>query len=154
MYPPCNLNSLDLFAFTWFCLRVLVDGNGIVLGLEPNVIPRKAITLFPANIPKRTIPKRHKFCKIAGSPSLCIACVPDWHNSLLKQRNNFLPQKIITIYIPNFTVIFLPSFPIFLSRHDCCSYDIRRTYRPFLDLAAEARRAQRAILKTSPIEED
>jgi len=61
IFPPCNFNTLDLFAFTRFCLRVLADGNGIVLGLKRDVILRKAITFFPAGIPKRTIPKWHKF---------------------------------------------------------------------------------------------
>ena len=36
------LNTLDLFAFTRFYLRVLADGNGIVLWVKRNVILRKA----------------------------------------------------------------------------------------------------------------
>ena len=32
--PQCNLNTLALFAFTRFYLRVLADGNGIVLRLK------------------------------------------------------------------------------------------------------------------------
>jgi len=133
VFPPCNLNPLDLFAFMRFYLRVLADGNGIVLGLKPNVILGKAITFFRAGIPKRTIPKWHKFYKIAGSPSLCIACVPNWHNRLLKQMEKFPAPGHHSGLSTSFYSDFLPFFPIFLSRHDCCSYGIRRTYRPFLD---------------------
>jgi len=45
MFPQCNLNTLALFAFTRFYLRVLADGNGIILRLKRNVILRKAISL-------------------------------------------------------------------------------------------------------------
>jgi len=34
MLSQCNLNPLALFAFTRFYLRVLADGNGIILGLK------------------------------------------------------------------------------------------------------------------------
>ena len=46
IFLQCNLNTLDLFAFTRFCLRVLADENGIVLGLKRNVILRKAIKSY------------------------------------------------------------------------------------------------------------
>jgi hypothetical protein len=39
----CNFNTLALFAFTRFYLRVLADGNGIILRLKRNVILRKPI---------------------------------------------------------------------------------------------------------------
>ncbi len=43
MLPQCNFNTLALFAFTRFYLRVLADGNGTILRLKRNVILRKAI---------------------------------------------------------------------------------------------------------------
>jgi len=39
----CNLGTFALFAFTRFYLRVLADGNGIILWLKRNVILRKTI---------------------------------------------------------------------------------------------------------------
>ena len=38
IFLQCNLSTLVLFAFTRFYLRVLADGNGIVLGLKQDVI--------------------------------------------------------------------------------------------------------------------
>jgi len=43
MFSQCNLNTLALFAFTRFYLRVLADGNEIILRLKRKVILRKAI---------------------------------------------------------------------------------------------------------------
>ena len=46
IFLPCNLNTLDLFAFTRFYLRVLADGNGIILRLKRKVILRKTVDTF------------------------------------------------------------------------------------------------------------
>jgi len=43
MLSRCHLNTLDLFAFTRFYLRVLADENKIILRLKQNVILTKAI---------------------------------------------------------------------------------------------------------------
>ena len=41
MFPKCNLNTLALFAFTRFYLRVLADGNGIILRLKQKCYSEK-----------------------------------------------------------------------------------------------------------------
>jgi hypothetical protein len=41
--PECHLNPLALFAFTRFYLRVLADGNEIILRLKRNVILKSPI---------------------------------------------------------------------------------------------------------------
>jgi len=48
-FPQGNLNTLDLFAVTRFYWRVLADGNGIVLGLKPNVVLNPDITHHTQN---------------------------------------------------------------------------------------------------------
>jgi len=47
IFPPHIINTLALFAFTRFYLRVLADGNGIIRRLKRNVILRKAIRVAP-----------------------------------------------------------------------------------------------------------